>query len=158
MHRLYLILMGVVLAACGNETAVLDVPSPDATVFASDVYPILLRDCGFPACHGARGRFFQVLGPGRTRELPMTLPDDPATPTEVMFSYTRARSMLANDGSVLESLLLRKPLDKNAGGAGHKGDDNWGRNVYASKTDPAYVLLLRWALASEAVPAAQGTP
>src|ERR1700755_2646142 len=35
--------------------------------FTNDVIPVLLRDCGFQACHGSPERFFRVWGPGRTR-------------------------------------------------------------------------------------------
>lgn len=143
-------MVGMLLGACAPATATLDVPAPDAQQFSSKVYPLLLRDCGFPACHGSTERFFRVFGPGRTRlrfeeqEFPL----DPATPEEVYNSYTRARSMLAHEGNVLESLLLRKPLSKAAGGAGHAGDDNWGGNVYETELDPAYVTLKQWALSA----------
>ena len=129
---------------------VLNVPQPDAQQFAKTVYPLMLRDCGFPECHGSMERFFRVFGPGRLRLDPNVLPLDPATPQEIELSYGRARSMLANDGSVTDALLLRKPLAKDAGGAGHEGDDNWGGNVYENQQDPAYATIKAWALATMA--------
>lgn len=122
------------------------VPSPNGEQFASEVYPLLLRDCAFSECHGAKDRFFQVFGPGRNRLDPdNTKPDGPATLTEVLHSYDRARSMLATSTQVEQALLLSKPLELAAGGQGHRGADGLGRNVFASTREPGYVTLLRWA-------------
>lgn len=134
------------LVACGDSEPQLRVPEPDAAAFASTAYPILLRDCGFPACHGDHGRFFQVFGPGRTRLSSSTMPYDPPTSEEVMLSYTRARSMLAGENGPARALLLRKPLAPEAGGAEHEGDDAWGQPVYASPEDPRFRALRDWAL------------
>lgn len=128
------------------------VPEPDRETFAYDVYPILLADCGFPACHGSEERFFSVYGPGRTRLSPATSPYDPPTPEELQLSYERARSMLVSERGVRESPLLMKPLAPSAGGAGHEGDDPWGAPIFASKSDPDFETLFFWAVASEAAP------
>lgn len=146
VSRRLAVVMFFVIGACAPDSSVLYVPEPDAQEFAATVYPLLLRDCAFPACHGHRARFFRVFGPGRTRLNGEVLPLDPALPDEVAQTYARARSMLSNNGSVLDSLLLRKPLATSAGGAGHEGDDNWGGNVYETQDDPAYMTLKAWAL------------
>jgi hypothetical protein len=141
----------LVLGACGSvhgEPIVL--PSPDAREFAEEVYPQLLHDCGFVACHGDPARFFRVYGPGRTRLDPDTLPYDPASSDEIQSSYDRARSMLSGVGSIYESQLLRKPLAKSAGGSEHKGVDRFGRNVYPSPMEPGYQILARWAIGAQA--------
>lgn len=127
----------------------MEVPAPDVAQFALEAYPVLLRDCGFPACHGAPDRFFRIYGPGRTRLLPDTPPFAPATADELSQSYARARSMLASQTSVLDAPLLRKPLARAAGGAKHRGDDKWGQNVYASTEDPGYVAVRTWALSHQ---------
>lgn len=137
----------LLLSACAVDAPPLRVPAPDANQFALDVYPILLRDCGFPGCHGDPQRFFRVFGPGRTRLSPELLPGDPATAEEIQHSYDRARSMLSGEASVAASALLRKPLAKSAGGAGHEGEDPWGNNIYLSAQDPRYQALRAWALA-----------
>lgn len=87
-----------------------------------------------------------MFGPGRTRLTEGTDPSDPATAEEIRQSYDRARSMIdpSNPGY---SLLLRKPLASSAGGAGHKGDDSLGRNVYLTTADPNYQILRAWVLA-----------
>ncbi|HTU56815.1 MAG TPA: hypothetical protein VMF89_00245, partial [Polyangiales bacterium] len=96
---------------------------------------------------------FQLYGPGRARipleqmnpatrvELDYT---DPLVFDEVLHSYQRTLSMIASAELVEDSLLLRKPLEAQAGGQGHKGVDDLGRNVFASKQDPGWQLLLAW--------------
>jgi hypothetical protein len=114
--------------------------------FAANVYPVLLRDCGFPECHGNPERFFHVYGPGRTRTKPKTelLIFAPALSEELTATYRRARSMLAYEGSAIgSSLLLNKPLN-----GAHEGQDEWGNNVYQSANDPGYQTLLAWALST----------
>ncbi|MFM2420695.1 MAG: hypothetical protein RL385_5418 [Pseudomonadota bacterium] len=127
--------------ACGDTTILQRVPAPDAQTFELEVYPVLLRDCGFPACHGDPDRFFRVFGPGRTRYRASTALFDEPTSEEIELAYHRARSMLANENGVEHSDLLRKPITEN----GHKGIDQWGNNVYRSASDPSYVTLLTWA-------------
>jgi hypothetical protein len=121
-------------------------PSPDGEQFVKQVYPLLLRDCAHVGCHGMPERFFQLYGPGRAR-MPMHDLDytDPAIFDEVLHAYQRALSMLATSERVEDSLLLRKPLEAQAGGQGHKGVDDLGRNVFASQRDRSWQLLLEWA-------------
>lgn len=128
------------LACAPDDGGSLSVPEPDPDAFVATVYPVLLRDCGFPACHGTHERFFQVFGPGRTRLDPSLAPHDPATLDEVALSLARARSMLAAP----DPLLLRKPLATSQGGAGHEGDDEWGQAVYRMRSAPGYVALDAW--------------
>ncbi|MCX5746261.1 MAG: hypothetical protein NT062_27605, partial [Proteobacteria bacterium] len=142
----------VLLMGCVEAEAPLEIPAADPIAFRTTVYPILLADCGFPACHGDARRFFSVFGPGRTRLDPMSAPYDPATPDELAQSYTRARSMLLAPTGVRRSPLLRKPLAVAAGGAGHGGADAWGANLYASKDDPRFRALFFWATAAAEVP------
>lgn len=144
--------------ACANESAEWQgpLPTPNGDQFISTVYPLMLRDCAFSACHGAPERFFHIVGPGRARLLATTLPDDPMTVEEVQFSYERARSMLATSATIEQSLLLRKPLEPAAGGQGHTGVDDFGHNVFASRADPRYVALSTWAHTLGAPPTAAG--
>jgi len=145
IQRSYTLALFLTLAGCGAEPPPLTLAAPDPMRFAQEVYPVLLRDCGFNDCHGSAERFFQVFGPGRAR-LP-TIMDalEPAGADELAYSYERARSMI--DATAPErSLLLRKPLATAAGGSGHEGTDRLGRNVYQSKLDPGYVALAAWVL------------
>ena len=139
-------------------------PSPDGEQFVSEVYPLLLRDCAHVGCHGKPERFFQLYGPGRAR-IPIEQMNpatrvvldytDPVTFDEVLHSYQRTLSMIASSEHVEDSLLLRKPLEAQAGGQGHKGVDDLGRNVFASKQDAGWQLLRAWSLSRGEPPTAQ---
>lgn len=142
-------LLLVLLAGCSVEDGTIAIPNADAKVFQTQVYPVLLRDCGFTTCHGNPGRFFAVYGPGRTRLDPSTPEYDPVTPYELALTFTRARSMLVGPDGPLTSLLVRKPIPIAEGGAGHKGDDPWGNTVYASSTDARFQTIARWAAAAQ---------
>jgi len=133
--------------------------SPDRQVFDAQVWPILVRDCGFSACHGDPSRFFRVLGPGHERLDPEMRLSEPVTDAELQLSYERARSMIDPDDPAM-SLLVRKPLAVAAGGAGHEGTDSFGRDVYRRPDDPSYVVLFQWVTAPPpvAVPAEAVTP
>jgi hypothetical protein len=137
------------LHSCSYESASVQDLSPDAVQFESTVYPVLIRDCAFYACHGNAERFFRVYGPGRLRISNELEAYDPATPAEIHHTYERARSMLQGMGGVDDSLLLRKPLDASEGGSGkgHRGTDLWGHDVYRVKNDVAYQKIVEWARA-----------
>ncbi len=143
-------LAACLLSACETSSGAVRIPAPEIATFELDVYPVLLRDCGFPACHGSTARFFRVFGPGRTRLTSDTATFAPATTDELTQSYERARSMLAHERSVLDSPLLRKPLSIAAGGAEHGGENRWGENVYSSLESPGYAEIRVWALSREA--------
>jgi hypothetical protein len=138
------------LYSCSYESASVQDLSPDVALFESSVYPVLIRDCAFYACHGNPERFFRIYGPGRLRISDKLEAYDPATPAEIHHTYERARSMLQGVHGIDDSLLLRKPLDSSEGGAGkgHRGTDLWGHNVYRVKSDVAYQKIVEWAHAS----------
>lgn len=149
------------VAACS-----LDNSAPESTIngenlansfildsFTIEVIPVLLRDCGFQACHGSQERFFRVWGPGRTRfatpavcDDQQTLPPcnyDELTATERDYSLQFARSMVDLNRPE-DSLLIRKPLAVERGGADHEGVDKYGRNVYRTPDDEGYRTISRW--------------
>lgn len=161
--RAWLCLLPVFSCASGAQYTG-PLPSPDGQMFVQEVYPLLLQDCAFSACHGRPERFFQVYGPGRVRMpaasmRPTTRVEldyaDPANLDEVLSSYERARSMLISTQQLEESLLLQKPLEPQAGGQGHKGVDELGRNLFATKQDRRWQLLLSWARSEGEPPTAQ---
>ena len=127
------------VASC-DAPEVGDVPAPDYDAWERDVYPIVLRDCGFVACHGDADRPFVVYGPNRLRFDEQTEADAPPTTAELYQSYQRARSMLVGP-DIEQSPLLRKVLP----GGGHRGGDRLGRSVYADERDPSYEVLRAWA-------------
>jgi len=133
------------LAACVSPVEESNPPPVDACAFERDVYPVLARDCGFPACHGSETRGLQVWAPGRTRLDPATPQTALVTPEEIARTFDRTRSMLGGARTPEESLLLRKPLAIDAGGAGHMGRDSAGRDIYLSVEAPGYVAIETWA-------------
>lgn len=65
-------LLGMLILAASSScsSAELSANPPERSLarFENDgVYTVLLRDCGYPACHGSNRRLFQVFGPGRSR-------------------------------------------------------------------------------------------
>lgn len=143
------VVVSLLFAACDTPTDTVDIPAPDVASFELTVYPLLLRDCGFPECHGSTDRFFRVYGPGRLRLSESTATFAPATAAELAQSYARTRSMLAHEKSLAESWLLKKPLARAAGGAEHGGEDRYGRNVYESTRATGYVSLVQWAMSQQ---------
>ena len=150
------VLGSAAFAGCQGDGWNGQVPSPDPATFRDQVYPVLMRDCAFNDCHGAPHRFFQVFGPSRLRADPKTEQNAPVEPIELQMSYDRARAMLISDGPITRSLLLSKPLEQAAGGVGHRGVDDFNRNVYQSVMDPGYAVLLRWAQTNTQAAAGSG--
>ncbi len=136
-----------ITASCAEERSPLP-PEANFEVFEAQVYPILVRDCGFPACHGSEGRFFQVFGPGRMRLNPNSAISQPATPEEVQAAFDRSRGMLASFNTAEGSLFVRKPLAVDLGGAPHVGATDSGRDVYNDREDRSYNILRSWARAA----------
>jgi hypothetical protein len=132
--------------ACSNESDKAVFARREVPQFKSEVYPVLLRDCAFPACHGDPKRFFRVWGPGRVR-----LPGTSGTPAEfdlpsineISATHALALSMI-DEHDLAKSPLLRKPLAQAAGGAGHLGVDKHGRDVYRTAQDAGYLAIARW--------------
>jgi hypothetical protein len=157
--RAVLIIVGTALVGCAEYTPPATRTDLDAVSFELVAYPILLRDCGFVACHGDPARPFQVYGPGRSRIDPTLSPTAPPTTLEIEASYVRAVSMLSTDRDLDRSLLLSKPLATAAGGQTHGGTDHLGRNVYESRADPNYAALRAWSYGTApiAFSAAAGT-
>lgn len=138
-------LLSALLAGCASVVEDGAPAERDRGAFDAQVWPVLVRDCGFSECHGSSERFFRVLGPGHERLDPTMRLSAPVTEAELQFSFDRARSMIdASDPA--QSLLLRKPLEVAAGGSGHEGTDHYGRDVYRSVDDPRFRVLVDWVM------------
>jgi hypothetical protein len=150
--RLWTLLLALSGVACAEpETYRWRESMPDGIKFIEEVMPVLIRDCGFQTCHGSSERFFQVYGPGRSRLDPLTPVFSVQTGKELELSYNLAVSMIDSERPG-RSLLLRKPLAVKAGGAGHRGTDRYGRDVYRTTNDPGYLTLARWVFAVAPAP------
>lgn len=158
MRAASITVLTIAAVGCAYDAPPASPPTPSTeAIWQEDVYPLLLRDCGFPECHGDPGRFFRVYGPGRTRLSEEVLEEGqpvdrelfaqtaPIEALEMQLTYDRARSMLASSDTPEQSLLLRKPLAVGQGGAPHMGTDERGRDVYQTTGDDGYERLLRWA-------------
>ncbi len=132
----------ILLSAC--DASQRDVPVPSVREFSQSAYPILLRDCGFPACHGDESRPFAIFGPGRVR-LDVDPSDSFAPPSDLEFwiSYQRSRAMLLAPSDGALPPLLNKPLRGNA----HEGSGRWKENIYTSD-DQDYRDLQNWAFST----------
>ncbi|MDH5491166.1 MAG: hypothetical protein OEY14_04375 [Myxococcales bacterium] len=138
----FVIVLGA--SACASESAPY-LPNHDRAYFDSDVMPVLARDCAFAACHGDEGRFFRLYAPGRTRLLEGEDPWAPLTAEESAANYDRALSMIFDVEHPAEALLVRKPLSAAAGGAFHRGVDEYELDVYDSPDAIGYLILHEWA-------------
>ncbi|MGB1015013.1 MAG: hypothetical protein ACPG4T_12830 [Nannocystaceae bacterium] len=120
------------------------IPAPDPDLFVQTVYPVLLRDCSFPACHGNPSRPLFIPGPGRTRLSEESELFDAPTADEINVAYARTRGLLGSsievDGEPLP-ILLEKTLSH----AGHAGRDRHGNNVYEHRDTPGWSVLRDWA-------------
>lgn len=139
--------IGMALSACTESGQQTTLPASDYNDFEGSPYTVLLRDCGFPTCHGTQERFFRVFGPGRTRLVGSREVSalDQRRLQEVLQTQLSADAMLNMD-DLENSPILRKPLAVAAGGAGHEGVDAFGRDVYRTRQDPGYVTLRDWVL------------
>jgi hypothetical protein len=146
LQLMLLACLGGLLLACQRGPG-LEQGKRDFLMFKTQVHPVLLRDCGFHACHGSSDRFLRIWGIGRVRLDPLTREFDPNTANELDYTKQLAESMI-DFSNPSRSLLLRKPLAVEAGGAGHFGSDKFGRNVYRTVNDEGYLTLTRWVVAA----------
>ncbi len=74
------------------------------------------------------------------------------TPVERRFDFDATRAQV-NREEPSQSLLLLKPLDESAGGYFHGGATEYGLgDVYLTKDDPDYQVLLDWAAGAREQP------
>ncbi len=134
------------LFGCEDSQASWTPPEREFREF-QDVYPVLMRDCGFHTCHGSEDRHFRIYGPGRARLDEDTRAFAAVTGDEISLSFSLALSMV-DPARPQRSLLLRKPLALEAGGAPHEGVDEYGRNIYRTVNDEGYLAIARWVLST----------
>ena len=129
--------------ACVDTSGRATLTDRNISEFTVVALPVLLRDCGFQACHGSQERIFRIYGQGRARLDPATEPLDELTGLEQQLSLQYAEGMV-DPVDPKQSLLLLKPLAVEAGGMGHEGVDKYGRDVYRAPDDDGFLTLQRW--------------
>jgi hypothetical protein len=128
--------------------------SLDEAFFRCKVQPVLTKNCATFACHGNGTRFFRLFGRNRLRlggteaERNAFLRD-----AERATNFTSTRAFVDVDRPE-ESLLLMKPLAEAAGGYYHGAADDFAkRDVFISKDDPEYQVLVSWVQGAKEDPA-----
>lgn len=140
--------LGVVLVAasalpCGTPPPSTQIPSLDQAAFEANVEPELLASCAYSGCHGAPLRPLRLFSPAGERIAMGLTSNTPLTQEEHRANFIAASAVAAPSSAPLPD-LLRKPLQEEAGGAGHGGVDRYGRNLYATRDDPRWRVLERW--------------
>lgn len=136
-------LVALAAAGCAPPPPATRLPPLDPAYFERMVEPELLASCAYSACHGAPLRPLRVFSLAGLRANPALSSTQPLTADEHRANYVRALAAAAATSAGLPD-LLRKPLQVEAGGSGHGGVDRYGRNVYADRQDPRWLLLSAW--------------
>lgn len=140
--------LGVVLVAasafpCGTPPPSTQIPVLDQAAFEAQVEPELLASCAYSGCHGAPLRPMRLFSPAGERIAMGLTSNTPLTQEEHRANFIAASAVAAPSSAPLPD-LLRKPLQEEAGGAGHGGVDRYGRNIYATKDDARWRVLEQW--------------
>ncbi len=130
-------------AACAPAPPPTQVPALDRAAFEQYVEPELFKSCAYSKCHGADTRPMRVFAPAGSRISPGLSSNNPLTPEEHQANYDRVTAFAAPTSAELPD-LLRKPLQLEAGGAGHGGVDPFGANVFADRDAPGWKVLDDW--------------
>jgi hypothetical protein len=134
------------LAACQSDLAAPLTPAElDRPYFNCKVQPVLTKYCAQQACHGDAKRYFRLYARNRLRD-----DADEAQrnafmrPEERAHNYEAARAFVDLQRPD-RSLLLRKPIEPDAGGYFHRGATLYGGdNVFPDPTDPDYQIIAQW--------------
>lgn len=156
----HLVVLVAVTAGCQADLdAPAALPALDRPYFDCKVQPVLTKNCGQLACHGAPDpdrRYFRLYGRNRLRaDLDEAKRNATLSADERTHNYDAARA-LADPADPDASLLLRKPLEASAGGYFHRGATLYlAGNVFADKTDPEYQIIAAWIDGATEVPTCQ---
>jgi hypothetical protein len=123
----------------------------DEAYFRCNVQPILSKNCSMLACHGTPDRYFRLYARNRLRYGIAGEAQRNAflNPLERQLNYNAARAYI--DLNVVDnSLLLKKPLEQDAGGYYHGATKLGTSNVFAHIDDSEYKILVKWASGEKA--------
>jgi hypothetical protein len=147
----FVLTAGLALASTGCLQQDLEAPATlakvDEAFFRCRVQPVLATTCAFFVCHGDGRRPFRVYARNRLRLGKTELTrNEPLTTEERQANFAAARAFVDPEHPA-DSLLLSKPLDRDrAQGRFHRGAEIFGGgDVFPSREDPDFRVLLRWA-------------
>jgi hypothetical protein len=157
MRRLLSSLVLLFSSACSIDNPVEDPPALDFAMFRCDVQPVLVKQCSAPACHGTPLRYYRLFARNRLRYGIDPLDRaDPLSEFEVMANYDATRALVSGLDTPNDSMLVRKPLEPEAGGYYHGATETFlrrpGYNVFTSVSDEEYQVIARWAAGAVADP------
>ncbi len=146
---LFPVLAGLVAAsaACvqSNISAPEPLPEADINYFRCNVQPVIAARCAFMECHGTPDRGMPIYAEQRYR-LDVTWDDYqlPLKEDELAVNFRVVRGFFARNGEQ-QDLLSEKPLDVQAGGLYHLGNEPRStEDVFMTRDDAGYVLLRKF--------------
>ncbi len=143
MKRAWIALaLAVVLASCGPAPGDAPVPELDEGFYVEHVHPVVRFSCASLDCHGDEGRPLRIYAEDGLRiraELRGHPHDAPLDPEEAAWNAAAFAGIDPEPSDLAHSLVLQKPLARDAGGVAHEGGDLW-----PSSDDPSYVCLASW--------------
>jgi hypothetical protein len=134
-----------------------ELPALDFAMFRCEVQPVLVKQCSAPACHGTPRRYYRLFARNRLRYgVDPFDRADPLSEFEVLANYDATRALVAGLETPGDSMLVRKPLEAQAGGYYHGAIETFtnapGRNVFSSASDLEYRRIATWAAGETADP------
>lgn len=130
----------------------------DEPYFRCKVQPILSKSCSMFACHGTSDRYFRLYARNRLRYgiASEAKRNSFLNAQERQLNYDAARAFI--DLNVVDnSLLLKKPLEADAGGYYHGATLLGTSNVFPKIDDSDYKILVKWA-SGEKIPTCKTEP
>jgi hypothetical protein len=120
-------------------------PELDEAYFRCHVQPILTKNCSMFACHGTPERYYRIYARNRLR---YGIADESKRNSQLNegerkhnFDATRA---FVDIDKADESLILKKPLEADAGGFYHGATKLGTANVFPSIEAGEYTTILKW--------------
>ena len=142
MRRAVSAAFAIALLGCGPAPGEAPVPELDATFYVEHVHPLVRYSCASLDCHGVEGRPLRIYAEDGLRlriDLRTEPEDQPLDPEEATWNVAAFAGLDPDPTDLDHSLILLKPLARDAGGVAHEGDDLW-----PSIEDPAYRCLHAW--------------
>jgi hypothetical protein len=124
-------LLAAASAGCNtvdNEPAPDQIDALDEAAFRCTVEPILIRDCGYLACHGQAGAPLRLYSIGKLRLGPSTTLGErtaPLTAAERHLNFLSAQAFAWAGTAADDNWLVEKPMPSADGGYAHLGGAIW---------------------------------